>query len=125
MGRTDRNTPSICSSSWIWKPWPRSFLTSWSGRPRLRNRRESLMRDRDLLRNRRDRGDWRSSELGRNSSRETDSKRFPGTRQPQTSTELLPDNNNSSSQLLSSTHNNNRDQTLTPGGDSPSSGLSS
>merc|ERR1719211_963922 len=78
---------------------------SWSGRPKLRNRRESLMRDRDLLRNRRDRGGWRSSELGRNSSRETDSKRFPGTRQPQTSTEtewLLVQDNNSSSRNSSS-----------------------
>merc|ERR1711981_658125 len=124
--KTDRNTPSICSSSWIWKLCPRSSLTSWSGRPRPRNRPELLRRGRDLLRSRRDRGGWRSSELGRSSSRETDSKRFPGTRRPQTSTEWLLDNNSSSSQLLSSTHNNNhRDQTLTPGGDNPSSSLSS
>merc|ERR1719361_1526854 len=120
--KTDRNTPSICSSSLIWKLCPRSSLTSWSGRAKPRNRPESLRRGRDLLRSRRDRGGWRSSELGRNSSRETDSKRFPGPRQPQTSTELLQDNNNSSSKLLSSTHNNNnRDLTLTPGGDNPSS----
>merc|ERR1712088_684539 len=75
----------------------------------------------------RDRGGWRSSGPGRSSSRETDSRRFPGTRRPPTSTELLPDNNNSSSsssQLLSSTHSN-RDQTLTPGGDNPSSNHSS
>merc|ERR1711902_145614 len=75
---------------------------------------------------RRGRGGWRSSELGSSSSRETDSRRCPGTRQPPTSTESLPDNNSSSSsQLLSSTHRHNRDQTLTPGGDNPYNSLSS
>merc|ERR1712001_536019 len=127
--KTDRNTPSTCSSSWIWKLCPRSSPTSWSGRTTPRNRRGSARRGRDLLRSRRGRGGWRSSEPGRNSSRETDSKRCPGTRPPPTSTEWLQDNNSSSSssQLLGSTHSNNnhRDPTLTPGGDNPSGSLNS
>merc|ERR1739844_759955 len=98
--RTDRNTPSTCSSSWTWKLCPRSSLTSWSGRLRLRNRRELLRRGRELLRSRRDRGGWRSSGPGRNSS------------------------SNHSRRLLSSSHSS-RDLTLTPGGDNPSSSLNS
>ena len=112
--RTDRSTPSTCSSPWTWRPWVRWLGTSWSGSGRRWSCRERLRRGRS-------RGGWRCWEPDKSC------RRFPGVRLATTSTDSTlnssnnnHNNNNSSQLLLLSSVQLIRDLTLIPGEDNPS-----